>query len=120
MKKAGWKIVHLPTMTILHHAGKAGISAKMEAQNAVAKMHYARKHFGRSHRLAFDGALLLRYALRAAAPARGELGKQRRAASIRSMRTMVGLEPPPFGEPAPTAIASGSSKGEKSRATLRP
>jgi GT2 family glycosyltransferase len=104
MKKAGWRIVHLPNMTILHHAGKAGISAKMEAQNVVAKMHYARKHFGRAHRAAFDGAMMLRYALRAAAPARDEMGRQRRAACVRSLRTMVGLDPPPFGEFVATAL----------------
>jgi GT2 family glycosyltransferase len=108
MRKAGWRIVHLPSMTILHHAGKGGVSPRMEAQNAVAKLHYARKHFGRSHRLAFAGALALRYALRAGAPGRGDGGRQRRAAAVRSLKTMVRLEPPPFGDPPPTAVAGDS------------
>lgn len=108
MRKAGWKIVHLPSMTILHHAGKAGVSPRMEAQNAVAKLHYARKHFGRSHRLVFAGTLALRYALRVGAPGRGEDARQRRAAAVRSLKTMVRLEPPPFGDPPPTAVAAQS------------
>ena len=108
MRKAGWKIVHLPAMTILHHAGKGGVSPRMEAQNAVAKLHYARKHFGRSHRLVFVGGLALRYALRAGAPGRGEGARQRRAAAVRSLKTMARLEPPPFGDPPPTAVEGRS------------
>ena len=115
MRKAGWTTMHLPSMTILHHAGKGGVSPKMEAQNAVAKLHYARKHLGRSHRLAFVVALGLRYALRAWAPSRGESGRQRRAAAVRSLRTMAGLEPPPFGEPPRTAVAGHCSEDAEAK-----
>jgi GT2 family glycosyltransferase len=115
MRKAGWRIVHIPSMTILHHAGKAGVSPRMEAQNAVAKLHYARKHFGRSHRLAFVGTLALRYALRAGSPGRGEEARQRRTAAVRSLRTMARLEPPPFGNPPPTALAPESSPDVEAR-----
>jgi N-acetylglucosaminyl-diphospho-decaprenol L-rhamnosyltransferase len=50
MKKAGWEIRHLPSMTILHHADKAGVSPKMAAQDAFSRAHYARKHFTAPHR----------------------------------------------------------------------
>jgi hypothetical protein len=42
IKAAGWEIRHLPTMTILHHAQKAGANPKMEAQLAFAGLQYAR------------------------------------------------------------------------------
>jgi hypothetical protein len=34
MNKAGWEVRHLPCMTIVHHAGKAGVRPKMLAQDA--------------------------------------------------------------------------------------
>jgi GT2 family glycosyltransferase len=105
MRKAGWKTMHLPLMTILHHAQKAGVNPKMDAQNAFARLLYARKHFGRAHRLAFAASLMLAYALRAAMPGRTPQRRQRRAAALRSLRTMSGLTPPPFGDPPPTALA---------------
>src|SRR5262249_40217816 len=43
IKRAGWKVRHVPTMTIVHHAGKAGVVPKMVAQNAFARLQYARK-----------------------------------------------------------------------------
>ena len=55
MRRAGWEMRHFPWMTIVHHAGKAGINPRMEAQNAFARRHHALMHFGRGHRLAFLG-----------------------------------------------------------------
>ncbi len=37
LKGAGWKIRHLPQMTIVHHAGKAGIRPRMAAQDAYTR-----------------------------------------------------------------------------------
>ncbi len=45
MKRAGWGVLHLPTMTILHHAAKGGIRPRMMAQDAFTRLQYARKHF---------------------------------------------------------------------------
>jgi N-acetylglucosaminyl-diphospho-decaprenol L-rhamnosyltransferase len=50
MKRAGWAVRHLPLMTIVHHADKAGINPKMDAQNAFTRLQYARKHFSPAHR----------------------------------------------------------------------
>jgi len=38
MKRAGWKVCHVPDMTIVHYAGKAGVRPKMFAQDAYTKM----------------------------------------------------------------------------------
>ena len=114
MKRAGWRLVHLPSMTILHHANKIGINPKMEAQNALAKMHYARKHLPPVHRAAFTAALATRYALRLAVPGGGERGQARRAAARRSLRTMAGRESPPFGPPPPTALGEVGEDGRPS------
>ena len=104
IRNAGWKIVHLPEMTIVHHAGKAGKNPRMEAQNAFARLRYARKHYSGLHRAMFVGAVGLGYGVRAAVPARSECGRSRRAASRLALRTMAGLAPPPFGDPPPTAL----------------
>lgn len=104
MRRAGWKIAHLPQMTILHHAGKGGKNPRMEAQNAVAMTHFARKHYSPVRRVSFLGALALGYGIRAALPTRTEEGRSRRAAAVRALRTMARLEPPPFGPPPPTGL----------------
>jgi N-acetylglucosaminyl-diphospho-decaprenol L-rhamnosyltransferase len=103
MKKAGWKVRHLPLMTILHHAGKAGVNPKMEAQNTYARMQHARKHFGRTHRALYAAALGTRHSVRAVGfrPA----AAPRRAANRQAMRVLVRLGSPPFGRPPGQAVA---------------
>ena len=64
-KRAGWEVRHLPVMTIIHHAGKAGVDARLSAQDAYSRIQFARKFFsaptGATRGLAGCG-------LRAAAP----------------------------------------------------
>jgi N-acetylglucosaminyl-diphospho-decaprenol L-rhamnosyltransferase len=108
MKQAGWETRHLPLMTILHHEGKAGISDKMLAQDAFARRQYARKHFSRPHRAAYAAALGLRYALRVALPGAGLAASRRRGANLRALRTLLGRQEPPFGEPPPQALEPGA------------
>ena len=110
MRNAGWKIAHLPEMTILHHAGKAGKNPRMEAQNAFARLHYARKHYSGLYRAMFVGALGLGYGVRAAVPGRSSYSRSRRAASRLALRTMAGLAPPPFGDPPPTALGAAPAE----------
>lgn len=105
IKEAGWDIRHLPSMTIVHHAGKGGVRPKMVAQDAYARRQYAEKHFTRPARAAYLGALLARHALRAAAPVRDESAAARRAAALTAIRTLTGRAEPPFGEPPATAVA---------------
>jgi GT2 family glycosyltransferase len=117
IRKTGWEVRHLPTMTILHHAEKAGVNPKMEAQAAYARRQFARKNFGPIHRLAYLFALGLRHVLRAAYASRdGDIARQRREASRRALRTLAGLDPPPFGPPPRVAVSPDPGRAVAGRA----
>lgn len=113
MKRAGWDIRHLPTMTIIHHAGKAGRSARMVAQDAYARRQYAHKHFSPVHRSLYVGALWLRHLIRAALPGNGEVGRARRAAAQQALRTLARPSDPPFLPPPRTAVRVRGRVGAK-------
>ena len=102
IKRAGWSVRHLPVLTVVHHAERAGIDARLEAQNAYARLLHAQKHFSPLHRRLFVAAHSLRYALRAIAPDGGAPG--RRTASRRALRTLLELDRPPFEAPVSVAI----------------
>jgi N-acetylglucosaminyl-diphospho-decaprenol L-rhamnosyltransferase len=106
VKRAGWEMRHVPWLTILHHAGKAGLSPKMEAQAAFARLQYARKNFSAFQRAAYVAAVYAQHALRVAAPG----GTERRAASRRALRVLLGLESPPFGPPPPHGVLARSGE----------
>ena len=96
IKTAGWEIRHLPSMTILHHEGKAGVKPSIEALGAHSRIKYARKFFSPAHRAAYFGAVMLRLLLRSAYAGQGETGRLKRAASRRSIVTLLGRAPVPF------------------------
>jgi hypothetical protein len=100
IKQAGWEVRHLPDLTILHHAGKAGWNPKLEAQGAYAKRLYSQKHFSPPHRVAAIAALAVGYGLRAAWPSEPE----RRQAARAALGTLFGRRPPPYGEPPRVAL----------------
>jgi hypothetical protein len=104
IKNAGWRVVHSPAMTIVHHAGKAGIKPRLMAQEAFAKRLYAEKHFAAPHRALYVGALAARHAIRAVAPGGNGDGAVRRAAARVALRAVLTSEPPPFGPPPRTSI----------------
>jgi GT2 family glycosyltransferase len=104
IKKSGWEIRHLPTMTILHHAGKAGYNPKMEAQAAFAFVQYARKNFTPPHRAAYLAAHAVRYAIRSVFFG-STVSRERRIASRRAFRVLLGREGSPFGVPPGQALA---------------
>jgi N-acetylglucosaminyl-diphospho-decaprenol L-rhamnosyltransferase len=109
VKAAGWRVVHLPGMTIVHHAGKRGTNPRMDAQYAFARRLFARKHLPPASRAAYLCALGLRYGVRAVAPDRagernGE-GALRRQSARLSLQTLAGVKPPPFGAPPRAAVA---------------
>jgi N-acetylglucosaminyl-diphospho-decaprenol L-rhamnosyltransferase len=108
IKTAGWEIRHLPLMTIIHHEGKAGVSAKIESLGAYTRITYARKHFSPAHRAAYFGAVLLRHTMRSAYAGRGELGKRRRHANRRAVSTILGRSPVPYGPPSRLPVRSAS------------
>lgn len=102
IKQAGWDIRHVPYLTILHHADKAGWNARLDAQAAFAKRQYFEKHFSPAHRLSAIAALALGHALRSVVGG-GDPG--RRESSRAALTTLLGLRPPPFGEPPSVALA---------------
>jgi GT2 family glycosyltransferase len=101
IKRAGWRVRHLPSMTILHH-GKAGVRPKMVAQDAYARRQYAQKHFSKPYGSAFLTAVGVGYLLRAVSP-RGHDAARRQAARL-ALRTLAGRTAPPFGAPPRTAL----------------
>jgi GT2 family glycosyltransferase len=103
IRRAGWRIVHSPAMTIVHHAGKAGVKPRLVAQEVYARRLYARKHFAGPHRAAFVAAVAARHGLRAIVP-RGPGAEERRGAARAALRALVGRTKPPFGAPPPTSI----------------
>lgn len=106
IKRAGWQIRHLPQMTIVHHAGKAGLRPKMIAQDAYARKQYAKKYFGRVYRYLFLSTYGLGHLLRAAGSRfTGDEALPQRQAALGALGTMVGRAEPPFGPPPPTAVA---------------
>jgi len=108
IKRSGWKVMHLPQMTITHHVGKAGVRPRMIAQDAYSRKLYAEKHLGPLHRRAYLSAVGLRHLVRAAGSVFDrEHGDARREAGFRALRTLLGREEPPFGQPPQTAIAPG-------------
>lgn len=107
VRRDGWKIVHLPQMTIVHHVAKAGVRPRNVAQYAYASRQYAEKYFGPVRRSLYVGAVGLRHLVRAVtAGADRENGGVRREAALRALRTLMGRVEPPFGPPPLTALES--------------
>jgi GT2 family glycosyltransferase len=102
IKRAGYRVVHMPIMTIVHHVGKAGIKPRLVAQDALTRRIYADKHFAFPHREVYLGAVVARHAIRTVVP--GEHRADRRAASRAAIATLVGRRRPPYGAPPATAI----------------
>jgi N-acetylglucosaminyl-diphospho-decaprenol L-rhamnosyltransferase len=100
IKTAGWEIRHLPSMTILHQDGKAGIKPSIVSLDASSRMRYARKHFSPVHRHLYFGALLLGASLRSAYGGSGERGRLIKAAHRRRLATLLGRTPAPFDPPS--------------------
>ena len=100
IKTAGWEIRHLPSMTILHHEGKAGIKPSIVSLDASSRMLYARKHFSPVHRQLYFGALLLGASLRSVYGGSGERGRLVRAANRRRVAMLLGRAAAPFGPPS--------------------
>jgi GT2 family glycosyltransferase len=113
LKRAGWETRHLPSMTIVHHARKAGIAPRVEAQDVFARKQYAEKHFSRPHRVAYLSAIGLRYALRFIFGGRtAETRRLWRTASAQALRTVVGTGAPPYREPPRQAVAIRDSSSD--------
>jgi GT2 family glycosyltransferase len=103
IKRAGWDVRHLPTMTIVHHAEKAGINPKLTAQDAFTRLQYARKNYSPAHRAVYVGVLVARYVARLLPV--GAHGRPRAEAARRALRVVFRRDEPPFGPPPEQAVA---------------
>jgi GT2 family glycosyltransferase len=92
--RAGWRIIHVPSLTILHHGsdGRA-LDPRLAGQSAWAQLQYARKNLTPWSRPAFHAALLLRYATRSFHPE-----PRRRRAARAATAVVLGRQRPPFGD----------------------
>jgi GT2 family glycosyltransferase len=104
IRGAGWEVRHLPWMTILHYGAKVGVDPRIESLSAYNRMAYARKHLSPAHRLLYFWTVLLRHALRAVVPGRGDRGAPRRAANRAAVKTLLGWSPVPHGPPSPYSV----------------
>ncbi|HEX3976157.1 MAG TPA: glycosyltransferase family 2 protein [Solirubrobacteraceae bacterium] len=105
IKQAGWRVAHVPSMTILHHVhmGKP-LGLKMEAQYALARSQYAGKHFSPLHRAVYLSGVKARYRLRLALGLLPGQDSYRRDAAIGALRTLRGVQPPPYQAPPVAAV----------------
>ena len=69
IKRAGWDVRHLPSMTIRHPWDREGLKARLVAQEAYAARQYMAKHFTRTARWMGILALALGHARRGAVAA---------------------------------------------------
>ena len=97
IRTAGWKVRHVPWMTILHHGAEVGVDPRIESLGAYYRMVYARKHFTRAHRALYFCAVLLRHWLRSVLGTAGETARRRRAANRAALDTLVGRSPVSLG-----------------------
>jgi GT2 family glycosyltransferase len=98
IKSSGWRVVHLPNVTIRHYEQQHWTNPRLLAQSAYARLQFARKNLRNPglYRL----ALLLRYGLRFCAglvPLR-RASADRRAADRAALAALL-RERPPFGLP---------------------
>jgi N-acetylglucosaminyl-diphospho-decaprenol L-rhamnosyltransferase len=106
IKEAGWDIAHLPSMTIVHHAGKEALAPRLVAQDAFARGQYARKHFTGASRSTYLGAIVARHLVRAVGS--GTETEARRTAARAALRALTGRSGPPFEVPPATAVTPPS------------
>ena len=102
VRRNGWKVVHSPAVTILHHGNSdRPADARLQTQLAWAQLQYADKNLPAVSRPIFRGALLLRYGLRSL---HGEA--RRRGAARAATSLLLGRRPPPFESrrPAPPPV----------------
>jgi GT2 family glycosyltransferase len=102
IRSAGWRVRHLPWMTILHYGVKVGIDSRIESLGAYNRVAYARKHFSLVHRSLYFGTILLGHLLRAAVARRD---KRHREAHWAAVKTLLGRSPVPYGPPSTFSVA---------------
>lgn len=98
-RKAGWDVRHLPSISVVHHAGRRDRGDLM-AQLAHSRALFARKHHGRLGAFGIRAALalghLLRIALRAPLTALDPSARGRVGAEAGALAVLLGLAQPPL------------------------
>jgi N-acetylglucosaminyl-diphospho-decaprenol L-rhamnosyltransferase len=96
---AGWKVSHLPVMTITHHTPHAP-GPDLAAQQSYSRILFARKHYGWARSLTIRAALVLRHALRTVAGTMVGWARPAWAAQAtaerRALAVVLGISAPPF------------------------
>jgi GT2 family glycosyltransferase len=99
IKLAGWQVMHMPQLTIRHYERDQGLSSRLEAQAAYARVQFARKHFQRVAQ--YRWALAFRYALRIGFySALGDRKQGQRQAARAALATVRSGQPPFAGQAA--------------------
>jgi GT2 family glycosyltransferase len=97
--QAGWKVAHLPVMSVVHHTGHAP-GADLSAQLSYAKILFARKHYRAVRTGAIRACLALRHGLRASfATTAGKLRPRwapRAVVERRALAVVLGTSEAPF------------------------
>jgi hypothetical protein len=115
--RAGWKVLHVPYMTILHHVHMGEpLSDRMEAQYAFARRQYADKHFSAPHRAIFLGLVGARHLLRVLSTTLHATDRFRPEADRWALRVLTGNAPPPFGAGPIAAVTPVSDASERAGA----
>lgn len=105
VKQAGWSVLHLPQMCIVHHAEKMGWSPRGHAQFAYAYRQYFAKHARPFERRAAIAALAIGYALRALVlPVLRRSEPDAPHAMRAALRTVLGRADAPYETPPATAV----------------
>jgi N-acetylglucosaminyl-diphospho-decaprenol L-rhamnosyltransferase len=89
---AGWKVLHVPSVTILHHGGTGRtLDPRLASQSAWAQLQYTRKHLSPASQAGVRAALVIRYGIRSL---HGD--DRRRRAAKAATGLLLGRRPPPF------------------------
>lgn len=117
-RDAGWDVRHLPTLTVVHHAGRRD-GGDLMAQLAHSRTLYAHKHHGPLRARAIRAALAVGYLVRIGlsavmAPLRPGARRRLRDES-RALAVLVGRAEPPL-RAAPAADGPSADLGPKAAA----
>jgi GT2 family glycosyltransferase len=102
LKRGSRRIVYVPDVAFVHHAGKAGYNVKREAQMIFGRMQYAEKHMGFVARALYRGAYAFDRAIRAVASRLREGADSPRTRSYEAgLRVALGrVRDPPLRPPS--------------------
>ena len=99
LHRGGWGVVHSPAMTVRRRFLGRREQIRLEAQDAYARMQFARKHFP-SAAAEYRWAMTLRYALRAAIHSVSRRGRAGAGQAACAALATVLRGRAPYGEPS--------------------